>query len=51
MYIGMLVCMNVCMYVAQRASESHRETQGGPERFREPIVHVYVGRPRVAERG
>ena len=54
-FVGQYVCryvgMDECVYVAQRASESHREAQRGPERPREPIVHVYVERPRVAERG
>ena len=36
---------------AQRASERHRDAQRGPERPREPIVHMYVERPRMSERG
>ena len=51
MYVCMYVCVHECVYVAQRASERHREAQRGPERPREPIVHMYVERPRMSERG
>ena len=41
-FVGQYVCryvgMDECVYVAQRASESHREAQRGPERPREPCV-------------
>ena len=40
--VCMYVCVQECVYVAQRASERHREAQRGPERHREPIVHTYV---------
>ena len=51
MYVCMYICVHECVYVAQRASERHREAQRGPERPREPIVHMYVERPRMSERG
>ena len=40
--VCMYVCVQECVYVAQRASERHREAQRGPERHREPIVYTYV---------
>ena len=45
-YVCRYVCMDECVYVAQRASERHREAQRGPESPREAqggqCMYVYV---------